>query len=200
MGAIMVPNLGIWVTFSEQANAGVACQGTEVRAMKAKRLRGRRRLDPAGPIDQAEFVVDWQDGPEGGPADARTSVRTEPVLPVTPAEQRPGAVRSLEMVNIVSVTFGTLGPYLGVVAWVANVAFEKEVWLDLYGFNAKGDLVDRKQLPLRYQAPAGGGGDLFGVHGLVGPNVAALAFRIYYEVNASRFTDGRLHTAATQRG
>jgi hypothetical protein len=114
-----------------------------------------------------------------------------------PVQERAGAVKSPQMVNIVSEGF--VQPYLSIVGWVNNVAYQKDVWLDTYGFDASGEMMDRARLPLRYQAPAGGGGDLFDLHGIVGPSVAIVAYRIYYKVVGSVFTDGRLHTAVVAR-
>jgi hypothetical protein len=150
-----------------------------------------------GATPTPSFVVEWQG--EDLPVLPHAVIRLENTgVPESPAQARPGVVHSPEMVNILSETVAH--PYLKVVAWVNNVAFAKDVWADLYGFDAQGALLDRELLPLRYEAPAGGGGDLFGLHGIVSREVDALAYRIYYAVGDAVFTDGVLHAAAVSRG
>lgn len=153
-------------------------------------VHGSRRTGPPAPSDSASFVVDWQG--EQSPEIPDLVIKFDAGVPEGPGQERPGAIRSPEMVNILAEVLGP--PHLNVVAWVANVAYRKDVWLDIYGFDAGGTLVDRELMPLRYEAPAGGGGDLFGLHGVIAPGIAAIAYRIYYEVSGSLFTDGRLYT------
>jgi hypothetical protein len=67
----------------------------------------------------------------------------------------------------------------------------------MHAHDASGEIINRKQLPLHFEAPAGGEGDLLGVHGIVGPNVATVAYRVYCKVRGELFTDGTLHVGAT---
>lgn len=154
--------------------------------------RGRDQTDPPDAPQGASFVVDWQGA--GDPELPGLVITIDTGLPENPAGVRSGAVPSPEMVNVLTEVTGARR--LNVVAWVNNVAYRKDVWLDLYGFDARGNPVNQELLVMRYEAPAGGGGDLFGGHTTVGADVAAVAYRIYYEVDGTLYTEGVLHTAA----
>jgi hypothetical protein len=86
-------------------------------------------------------------------------------------------------------------------AWVRNVAFSKNVWIDTRFLDRAGKLIHSETVPLGYVEPAGGGGDLFLVDSPV-PKAGRrqltreprrLDFRLYYQVNDDVFTDGVLH-------
>src|SRR5262249_51780923 len=134
-----------------------------------------------------------------------------------------GAQRSMEMVNVFSEkttkikqTLGTppvagsqLETNLDLTVWVGNVAYQKNVWIDLHVFDKDDNRLSAETLTLKYAGGAGGNGDFFslqqriflgsgGVPGSVWPRADArkLQYRLYYEVNGSVFTDGILHQAA----
>jgi hypothetical protein len=158
--------------------------------------RGSGQTGRPHPWHRSSFVVEWQ-GEERPEFVRRIAKMDDNGIPEAPDDERPRAVASPEMVNILSESVGQ--PYMNVVAWVNNVAYRKDVWLDLYGFDGGGCLMDRERLPLHYEAPAAGGGDLFGLHGIVSPDVSTLCYRIYYEVDGQMFTDGILHEATVSR-
>lgn len=143
--------------------------------------------------------------------------------PAQPVMYRTGAQPSPEMVNTFSGratkirrTVGTgssagsqLETHLEITAWVRNVAYQKNVWIDLHVFDQDDNRVSAQTLTLKYTGAAGGGGDFFsleqmvfqgsgGVPGNVWPRADAgkLQYRLYYEVNGTVFTDGILHQLA----
>jgi hypothetical protein len=140
--------------------------------------------------------------------------------PGTPVHKPPvGAATRLDMLNVIA---SALVPASGksarvgarargrdddlrleVVAWVNNVAYDKEVWMELSVAGSAGDQVQEAAVALQYQAPAGGGGDLFSARVnllLLAPRHvcpdAALSYRLYYRVHDSVFTDGIVHSHA----
>lgn len=138
------------------------------------------------------------------------------VLPRLPAHPRPEAAMSLAMVNVISAGITEtqprrtkfdgggrtkLGPTLEVVAWVHDVGYEKDVWIDLYLFDAAATLIGSEMLRLDYQGLAGGEGGLFALSAPIPPrppagpgsDAAMLQYRLYYRVNDAVFTDGILH-------
>lgn len=142
----------------------------------------------------------------------------EPGSSSSPAEIRPGATVSPEMVNVFeqAVSSGAapglrlvrLGDRpsgeaiaLSILAWVRNVAYDKDVWIDLYVLGP-GGVLHAETIPLDYQEAAEGGGDFFAAGAAVpapkaGPedsNMGTLQFRVYCEMNGQLFTDGILHS------
>jgi hypothetical protein len=140
--------------------------------------------------------------------------------PAQPVMYRSGAVRSLEMVNVFTEEItkirhmlgkapsagSQLETHLDLTAWVKNVAYNKNVWVDLHVFDQDDNRVNADTLTLKYSGSAGGNGDFFslnqmvflgsgGVPGNVWPraDVKRLQYRLYYEVNGRVFTDGILH-------
>jgi hypothetical protein len=145
--------------------------------------------------------------------------RSGPVPQVAP---RQGAVASLEKVNVVSSSaeknnvfpqsgFGSRGgtdlqTRLIITAWVANLAFAKNVWADFHVFDSGGALCAAETSSLTWAGPGGGGGDLFTLdqrvfQGSVAtpgsvsprPDAATVQYRLYYQVNGDLFTDRILH-------
>lgn len=91
-------------------------------------------------------------------------------------------------------------------AWVRNLAYTKQVWIDVHVFNGHDQLVQAATLPLSYLAETGGGGDFFLIDqtiyqgsvatpGSVSPRPEArkVQYRLYYQVSGQVFTDGLLH-------
>ena len=116
-------------------------------------------------------------------------------------DSRPGAVPSLEMVNIFEEALSAPGGLL-TKAWVRNVAYDKKVWLDVDLIGRAGEALHSETLPLQYVEPAGGAGDFF-LAGFPVPPAARttgrapaseLRYRLYYEVEGQVFTDGFCHS------
>ena len=92
-------------------------------------------------------------------------------------------------------------PVLGVVAWVNNVAYAKEVWVDAFLLGASGEVVASESLPLVYRGIASQDGDFFGLNARfprdptadLPEDLSAFAYRLYYRVNSALFTEGILH-------
>jgi hypothetical protein len=154
--------------------------------------------------------------PESGPAGLM-----EPGSASSPVELRPGAAVRPDMVNVFeqAVSPGAapglhlvrLGDRpagdaiaLSVQAWVRNVAYDKEVWVDLYVIG-EGGVLHAETIPLGYQEPAGGGGDFFAAGAAVpapkpgaGGALGMLQFRLYGQMHGQIFTDGILHSHRLQ--
>jgi len=139
--------------------------------------------------------------------------------PAQPVSFRTGALRDPSMVNVVNWTAtkvdipigassegSQLETQLSLTAWVKNIQYQKNVWVDFHVFDGDENLVHSETVPLSYYQPGGGGGDLFildqrvlkgsgGIPGFVWPRPDArlLEFRLYYEVGDNLFTDGYLH-------
>lgn len=135
---------------------------------------------------------------------ASRTPRTKPRVSVPrecrAAESRPGAVSSLEMVNLFEGAAASPDRLLAKV-WVRNIAYDKRVWLDVDVLGRSGEPLHSETLPLRYLEPAGGAGEFF--TGDVTVRAAArsartpagrrLRYRLYYEVGGQVFTDGLCH-------
>ncbi len=142
----------------------------------------------------------------------------EPLPASTPVEPRAGATISPDMVNVFeqAVSPGAapglhLVPLggrpagdaiaLSILAWVRNVAYDKDVWADLFVLD-EGDVLHSETVPLAYQEPAEGGGDFFAAGAAVpapkagaeGSSRRMLQYRIYGQMSGQLFTDGILHT------
>jgi Family of unknown function (DUF6209) len=139
--------------------------------------------------------------------------------PAQPVSFRAGAIRDISMVNVLnadgkkvrrsiggSPQGSQLETELNLTAWMRNIQYQKNVWIDFHVFDGNDDLVHAETLPLSYREPGGGGGDIFaferrvfkGSGGLPGavwprPDARLLQFRLYYEVAGQVFTDGHLH-------
>lgn len=140
--------------------------------------------------------------------------------PTQPVVFRKGAIRSPEMVNVFTedvtkvrrtlgsppVTGSQIETHLNLEVWVKNVAYQKNIWIDLHMFDQNDDRVSAETITLNYLNPAGGGGDFFGLNQLVfqgsggvpggvwpRPDVRRMQYRVYYEVEGRVFTDGILH-------
>jgi Family of unknown function (DUF6209) len=142
--------------------------------------------------------------------------------PLQSVNYRLGAIPSLAMVNVVAAAAtkrnafprpatgppegSDLQSWLTLTAWVNNVAFEKNVWIDVHVFDGEDALLQAETLTLRYLEPGGGGGDLFVFNSKVyqgsvatpgsvspRPDARLVQYRLYYEVNGQVFTDAILH-------
>ena len=143
--------------------------------------------------------------------------------PAQPVVFRNGAIPALDTVNVVAesvtktkrtigsppVTGTQLETHLELKVWVRNIAYQKNVWIDVHVFDQDDNRVSADTLTLRYLGSAGGNGDFFslnelvflgsgGVPGNVWPRADArkIQYRVYYQVNGSVFTDEILHQAS----
>lgn len=134
--------------------------------------------------------------------------RTATAMPPVPGEPRPGAAVSLEMVNVfgepVAEGSDAGACRLRLTAWVNNVSYVKDVWVDAYLLGARGDVVGTEALPLTFHEGAGGGGDFFildvpvptGADAAGEGGAARLQYRLYYRIGDAVYTDGILHDHA----
>lgn len=132
-----------------------------------------------------------------------------------PVDLRPGAAISPETVNVFEegVSAGTgalrLAPLKGrpagdaiavsVRAWVRNLAYDKDLWIDL-ALTEEREMLHAETLALTYQEPAGAGGDFFTVGAAIpapkagtSPQPRTVLYRLYGQMNGQIFTDGVLH-------
>jgi hypothetical protein len=99
-----------------------------------------------------------------------------------------------------------LQSFLQVQAWVRNVDFVKDVFIDFHVFDKKGAVLHRETRSLGYSQPAGGGGDFFtmdslvyrGSGGLTGgvwprPEARLIEYRLYYQLQGRLYSDGIAH-------
>jgi hypothetical protein len=148
-----------------------------------------------------------------------------PTRPVDNVRSREGAIPSLGLVNAFQESATQVRHYfdpppasgselqtrLVLKVWVSNVAFEKNVWVDLHVFDGNDARIHAETFTLHYLEPAGGNGDLFGwddkvYQGSGGgpgsswtyPDARKVQYRLYYEVNRQVFTDGILHEHEVQ--
>jgi len=148
-----------------------------------------------------------------------------PAKPVENVRYREGAVTNLEIVNVFQESATKVRHYfdpppsagselqtrLLLTAWVRNVAFAKNVWVDVHVFDGNDDRIHAETFTLHYLNPAEGSGDFFrwdnmiyqGSGGGPGsswthPDARKVQYRLYYEVNQQVFTDGILHEHEVQ--
>ncbi|MGH2720003.1 MAG: hypothetical protein ACRDJO_00180 [Actinomycetota bacterium] len=117
-------------------------------------------------------------------------------IPPEPAEPRPGVAVSLAMVNVFGEPVAD-GARLRLTAWVNNLSYVKDVWVDAYLVDAKGAVVLSETMVLDYYEGAGGGGDFFILDTAIPgakPPAALLAYRLYYNIGDTVYTDGIPHT------
>lgn len=147
------------------------------------------------------------------------------VAPRGPTEQvnyRQGAIPNLGMVNVFSAsaekrnvfpqpTIGSrdgsdLQTRLHVTVWVSNVAYTKNVWMDVHVFDGADARIHAGTFTIPYGNVAGGNGDFFTFDGMIyqgatatpgsvspRPDARQIQFRVYYEVGDQIFTDAILH-------
>jgi hypothetical protein len=112
----------------------------------------------------------------------------------------PGAAPGLRLVRLGDRPSGE-AIALSILTWVRNVAYDKDVWIDLYVLGP-GGVLHAETIPLDYQGPAEGGGDFFAAGAAVpapkaGPedsSMGTLQFRVYCQMSGELFTDGILHS------
>jgi hypothetical protein len=159
------------------------------------------RRDAQGSGPEAGAVSLMEPGAASSPVEPRSGATISPDM-VNVFEQAvsPGAAPGLHLVPLGGRPAGD-AIALSVLAWVRNVAYDKEVWVDLYVLGEGGDVLHAETIPLTYQEPAEGGGDFFAagaavpapMAGASGSSRRMLQFRIYGQMNGQVFTDGVLH-------
>jgi hypothetical protein len=100
----------------------------------------------------------------------------------------------------------SLQTHLHVEAWVRNVTYVKHVWVDVHAVSDDGKLIHQETCSLRYERPAGDGGDVFlldtelfqgsvASEGSVDlrPDLRHVEFRLYVEMNGRVWTDAVAH-------
>ncbi|HWD09871.1 MAG TPA: hypothetical protein VHA57_12360 [Actinomycetota bacterium] len=131
-------------------------------------------------------------------------------------EPRPGAEVRPDIVNVFEegVSAGTatglrLAPLggrrssdaiaLSVRAWVRNLAYDKDLWIDVSLAGDDGELLHAESVSLSFLEPAGGGGDFFTIGTAVPAPTAVeeqaptLFYRLYGQLSGQLYTDGVLH-------
>ncbi len=168
---------------------------------------GRREYHARGYDNRPETLLNatCEETPMSTKATSTKSVRTKTAERLRAEsrtnDSRPGAVPSLEMVNVFEDALSAPGGLL-TKAWVRNVGYDKKVWLDLDLIGRAGEPLHSETLPLQYVEPAGGAGDFFAAGFPVPPaarparraSASELRYRLYYEVGGQVFTDGFCHS------
>ena len=90
--------------------------------------------------------------------------------------------------------------------WVKNVAYAKDLWIDLHVFDRSGARIAAATLGLSWEGSASGVGDLFRFDGEIyrgltatpgsvspKPNAWLVQYRLYYAVEGETYTDAILH-------
>jgi hypothetical protein len=184
-----------------------------------------KRLDITVPSDTTQIEMWFHNFVEiGGRCDAWDSRVGEnywfevtgpnPAEPKDPVRYREGAIPSPEFVNVLDQTAikknvfpappsgpavgKDLRTFLDVRAWVRNVAFAKDVWIDVHVFDRDATRIEAATLGLVWEGSAGDFADLFrfqgeiyrgltATPGLVSPrpNAWLVQYRLYYAVEAN---------------
>jgi len=192
-----------------------------------------KRLDLTVPSDTTQIEMWFHNFIEiGGRCDAWDSRFGEnywfdvggpnPVEPQDPVRYREGAIPSPEFVNVLDQTAikknvfpapptgspvgKDLRNFLDVRAWVRNIAFAKDVWIDLHVFDRDLNRIQAATIGLPWEGSAGGFADLFRFEGEIyrgltatpgsvspRPNAWLVQCRLYYAVEGKAYTDAILH-------
>jgi len=145
-----------------------------------------------------------------------------PIAPQNPVVYREGAIQKPEFVNVLdqaatkrnvfpappngSPVGKDLRTFLDVRAWLRNVAFAKEVWIDVHVFDRDLIRIAAGTFGLLWEGSAGGDADLFRFEGEIyrgltatpgsvspKPNAWLVQYRLYYAVEGGTYTDAILH-------
>jgi hypothetical protein len=190
-------------------------------------------LELAVPSDARRLEV-WFDNfvDAGGRCDAWDShfgenywfdvVGPDPLEPEDPVRYRDGALPRPDLVNVVRQSAikrnvfppPPSGPPVGkdlrtslsLRAWVKNIAYAKDVWIDLHVFDRSTTRIVARTFGLPWEGSASGVGDLFlfedeiyqGLTATPGsvspkPNAWLVQYRLYYAVQGQTFSDAILH-------
>ncbi|SEP33232.1 hypothetical protein SAMN02990966_05162 [Rhodospirillales bacterium URHD0017] len=145
-----------------------------------------------------------------------------PIIPQDPVRYREATVANADLVNVIGQTAvkknvfpaPPRGPRVGkdlrtslyVQAWVKNIAFAKDVWLDVHVFDRDAARIQAGTFALSWNGSASGFGDLFRFQGEIykgstatpgsvspKPNASLVQYRLYYAVEGTTYTDAILH-------
>jgi hypothetical protein len=192
-----------------------------------------KRLEVAVPSDTTQIEMWFHNFAEiGGRCDAWDSRFCEnywfdvggpsPIEPQDSVRYREGALPNAEFVNVLdqaatkknvfpappngSRVGSDLRTFLDVRAWVRNVAFAKEVWIDVHIFDRNLTRIAAATIGLPWEGSAGGVADLFRFEGEIyrglvatpgsvspRPNAWLVQYRLYYAVEGNTYTDAILH-------
>jgi hypothetical protein len=96
--------------------------------------------------------------------------------------------------------------HLHVEAWLKNLAYAKNAWIDVHVLDGAGALLHGETLALRYARPAGDGGDFFVLDHLLyygsvagegsiepRPDARTVQYYLYGEMAGRVFSDGIVH-------
>ena len=105
----------------------------------------------------------------------------------------------------------SLQTHLHVEAWLKNLTYAKNVWIDVHVLGEGGALLHAETLALRYARPAGDGGDFFVLdcllyHGSVAtegsveprPDARTVQYYLYGEMGGHVFTDDVVHVCVVR--
>jgi hypothetical protein len=104
-----------------------------------------------------------------------------------------------------------LQTHLSVNAWVRNIAFDKNVWVDVHVLDVHDTRVHAGTFNLRYLGPTGNGGEFFVFDDRVyqgsgagpgsvwnQPDARTVEYRLYYQAGDQVYTDSILHASEVQ--
>jgi uncharacterized protein DUF6209 len=205
----------------------------EIRTSGIVTAHSPKPLEVAVPSDATQIEVWFHSVAEvGGRCDAWDSRfgqnywfdvgGSAPIIPQDAVRYRDGAIPNPELVNVVDQAavkksvfpkppFGSpvgtdLRTSLDVQAWVKNVAFAKEVWIDVHVFDRSAVRIQAGIFGLSWVGSASGSGDMFrfqqeiykgltATPGSVSPKPDAwlVQYRLYYAVEGTTYTDAVLH-------
>ncbi len=184
------------------------------------------RMELTVPMDAAQAELWFQSMDSSGAIQWDSRLRQNywyPVLTAVPAvawpavDYRQGAIPSREEVSVFDEAVlkqplkapkgrTAVQTQLSLKAKVRGEPFTKFVWADVHVFDRADRLINRKTVPLQYEQPAPGQGEIFTFQGPVDPEAVSAAqastelpestkvqYRLYYEVNNTVYTDGELH-------
>ena len=146
----------------------------------------------------------------------------EPIELQEPVRYRSGAMPRPDLVNVVdqfaikrnvfpkppngSPEGKDLRTSLTLRVWVKNLAYAKDVWVDLHVFDRSGTRIVATTFGLPWEGSASGVGDLFRFDGEIyqvviatpgsvspKPNAWMVQYRLYYAVEGQTYTDAILH-------
>jgi hypothetical protein len=144
-----------------------------------------------------------------------------PKTPHNPVQYRAGAITTPDMIKLFDYAVEkrnvfprpTSGPREGtdlqtrlyIRAWVKNIAYRKDVWIDFHVFDENEAVIHAETQPLSWDFTTGEG-DVFQFNGKIyqgviatpgsvspRPDARKVQYRLYYEVQGSLFTDGILY-------
>ena len=101
--------------------------------------------------------------------------------------------------------------HLHVEAWLKNLTYSKNAWIDVHVLDDAGALLHSETLALRYARPAGDGGDFFVLDHLLyygsvategsveqRPDARTVQYYLYGEMGGRVFTDGIVHVCVVR--